>query len=762
MLASAVALVAASVVGTAWPAQAQTAPTVSPGVVAAPAAAAPAFTVTPTTGLVDGQTLSAVSTGTTPGSTFVLAECDPTALAIFSGALPPEDNPQDGCEEQRDTVLFSDPAGVVAGTLHAEAVVSTAAGTQDCRVVQCFVALFALAGGPAVQLANLAFSSTACASPGSCAVPADWSITSPARAAARAPAAAIASKTHPVSLTLEAGPAASSTSDGPGAVSGPWDGESLAYIPPGSSIDPFGDPPPPPAPVTGEGLIQLALAAPGTSWSLSSPRAAVVDVSVDGGPSQQLVLFRGATPFVYAGFTGPLTTGAHTVTVTPDPSLSVLDGHALHVQVLSAGLRVVATDNPAYLAYAYAPVMYGRSTSALHDTPLVDYAGSSALGGGSVRLTYTVVWSHEDAGTGFVPWLELGSWGRLTDIENAISLTVAPDGSTSDVTYLSGGVPPDYPDTQGAASETDVAFAGSYWGHHPILRDATGNNDFSDVGTTAFRFQQAPLPAPAAGQPREAVMDANPWTYEVMGQEMDRWYTDLSTNPSSPQPGDARQYAYVQLGTAGVGVAGVAVDLQLSGSSTWYQSDLGSGYPLVGTGTLRTVVKLPVGWTSRDITAVRLRVFPASAAASVTTGPVVVHGLSSNWALSVVPTPTPTVVGGSTSVPTALVVHAQTLGTRITSPSGAAGSLAVTVSDSLGEHLAGVPVTFTTGSGPAVTFGGCACASITVLTGADGVASSGPVTGGSTAGTAVVDAGVPDALAPAGTFSVRTVAAHRS
>ena len=73
-----------------------------------------------------------------------------------------------------------------------------------------------------------------------------------------------------------------------------------------------------------------------------------------------------------------------------------------------------------------------------------------------------------------------------------MSFTVASDGSVSDASYLWGGQPPDYPDTQGAVSETDVPFTGSYWGHHPILRDATGNNDFSNQGTTGV-----PLPAGA-------------------------------------------------------------------------------------------------------------------------------------------------------------------------------------------------------------------------------------------------------------------------
>jgi hypothetical protein len=729
-----------------------TRPTALPAAV--PAVVGPTLTVTPAAGLVDGQTLSVLGTGTTPGSTFVFVECDPVALKIFTGQLPPEDNPNDGCEEQRNTVLFSDAAGVVAGTLAAQAVVATAAGVDDCRVDQCFVALFALAGGPSVQLQNLSFAPGACAAPGSCAVPADWSATSAARTAAMAPAdtgVPIATRSHAVTENLYATPVHNLSLLGP--VTGPWDGNPLEAIP-------LGSPGPPPPPVTGEGLVRLALDAPGTAWSLSSPRAAVVDVSVDGGPSQQLVLFRGANPFVYAGFTGPLTEGSHNVTVAPDPSLSVMDGHALHIEVRSVGLRVIAPDDPSYLAYAYAPVMYGRSTSTLHDTPLIDYAGSTPLGGGSVRLSYTVVWSHEDAGTGFVPFLELGSWGRLTDIENAISFTVAPDGTVSGATYLWGGVPLGYPDTQGAASETDVAFAGTYWGHHAVLRDATGNNDFSDQGTTGFRFQQAPVAPPAAGQPREAVMDANPWTYLVMGQEMDRWYTDVSTNPSSPQPGDARQYAYVQVGTTGTGVSSVAVDLQLAGSSTWYQSDLGSGYPLIGTGVLRTVIKMPVGWTSQAVTAARLRVFPAGAAASVTVSQLVVHALAPNWSESVVSTPIPVVAGGVVSDPVALRVRGVSPLLRHTAPSGLLAPFAATVSDSLGERLAGVPVTFAATAGPTVTFTGCGCAALVAVSGLDGTATSGPGTAGPAPGTTTVSASVPDALAPPAAFTLRVVASH--
>jgi hypothetical protein len=150
-----------------------------------------------------------------------------------------------------------------------------------------------------------------------------------------------------------------------------------------------------------------------------------------------------------------------------------------------------------------------------------------------------------------------------------------------------------------------------------VLRDATGNDDFSDHGTTPFRFQLAPVAAPAAGQARDAVMDANPFTYQVMAAEVARWYADTSTSPTSPEPGQAEQYAIVDLSTSGTGISSVAVNLRLSGHSQWFRSDLGWGYPLVGRGHVRTVVKLPLDWTADRVTDVQVVVEPPSAASTL-------------------------------------------------------------------------------------------------------------------------------------------------
>ena len=60
----------------------------------------------------------------------------------------------------------------------------------------------------------------------------------------------------------------------------------------------------------------------------------------------------------------------------------------------------------------------------------------------------------------------------------------------------------------------------------------------------------------------------------------------------------------------------MAVNLQLSGYPGWFRSDFGWGYPLVATGHVRTVVKLPLDWAAQTVTGVRVVVEPPSAARS--------------------------------------------------------------------------------------------------------------------------------------------------
>lgn len=609
------------------------------------------LSVTPTKGLVDGQQVRVLVSGGRYGTTYVVADCDPKALLLL---LQPGASPEDDCDSRHVAVMTVAADGEAETAMHLPALLTTALGGADCRKVSCFLAVYAVhyLGGARLLVRPLSFAKDACAAPRACDVPADaWDPSLGAAPAARAaPSAGLGRTMGPAkrsSVTLQ--PVVAGDLYLPGSVTGRYAGAPLTPALTSTTTTAV--------PIEGEGLLRLAMEAPGTSWGPGQPSSTVVDASLEDLSTgrqlgtQQFVLFYGSKPFVYAGFTGPVrSSDRYRLALAVEPPASEgglsqpLPGHVPQVTLLASALEVVSPTNPAYLAYAYAPVMYGRTTSALHDVPLLSYAAETPAAAGATTLSYVVVWSHEDAGTGFVPFLEWGRWGRMTDIEGAISLTVAPDGKVSKAEYLWGGEPlTGFPDSQSALNEVEKTFSGGWWGHHPVIRDATGNNDFSDKGTTRFRFLLAPVAPPGSGQLRDAVMDANPWTYVVMADEVARWYANVSTDPGSPAPGAAQQYAIVDMSTVGRGVTSVAVDLRLSGRAQWYKSDFGWGFPLVGVGHVRTVVKLPLGWASRKITGARVAVEPPSAAPTVSVRFLHIEAFN-GASVAPVASPAPTVV----------------------------------------------------------------------------------------------------------------------
>jgi len=425
------------------------------------------------------------------------------------------------------------------------------------------------------------------------------------------------------------------------------------------------------APGTGEGILTITMAGPGTSWADAANTAVVVEATVDGGQWQTFVLFAGATPFSYSGFTGPLTTGHHVVAVHVDSALShVTDPVAV---VSDVELGVVLPGDPEYVALANAPVMYERSYGATGDTPLVQWVSTSADGAGGTDLAYQTVWTHEDIGDSVVPANEWGKWGRMSDIDPTIRLTVTRDPRTNGFVTKSATMdgcsfcPPSAPATitdHLTGDDADVAFHGGYFGtasidHHPIIRVFTGNGDVTDQGTSPFRFQQVLVAPPGPGQTREAVMDAHPWTYRIMAQEVDREYAQqYSTDPRAILPGDTRQYAIVDLdvtpspatGPTASGQSSIAVELTLTGDPTVYSNDYRqagapTAYPFYVGGHARTVVKLPLGWQSHAISGVNLRLDypPGSAqAATATVHSLSVISLTSAYDPVAVATPAPT------------------------------------------------------------------------------------------------------------------------
>ena len=151
-----------------------------------------------------------------------------------------------------------------------------------------------------------------------------------------------------------------------------------------------------------------------------------------------------------------------------------------------------------------------QGDTAQEDTPLLTYAERMGGAGGTSSLAYTTIWSKEEAGTSFVPFLEWGEWGRMTDITQTVDLDTGPGGGITNETYDSCGCL-GTPATENEVSvlEEEVPFSGSYYEQtHAVVRNASGNDYQSESGTTAFRVQQVPVAGPARRADRDAVMDA--------------------------------------------------------------------------------------------------------------------------------------------------------------------------------------------------------------------------------------------------------------
>jgi hypothetical protein len=576
------------------------------------AVTAPVLTTSTTTDLAAGQQVSFTVRGVPAGTAVLAVQCTPQALTVG----------EDACGDQRNSLVFANGSGIATGTFVPSPVIQTTLGTVDCTQASasCLLGVASVAGNGSDSVIGAELISFAAGVTAS--TPSGGSTEPPAPAhliSSVAPSGPIIIDGHPLSESVVAGlaPPLSST----GAITGP-------ELPAPSRAAPR-------QPVAGQGIVELTLDGPKTSWESATRRAVVVAVSVDGGPAQQIVCFAGASPFTYAGFTGTLSTGSHTVTVAVDAGLSDTGTLAPTVGLVHLQLEVVDPANSWYDRIAYAPVVYGRADTAQEDTPLLTYAEQSADTGGSRTLSYTTIWSKEEAGTSFVPFLEWGEWGRMTDITQTVDVEAGSGGGIANETYDSCGcLGTAATENEVSVLEEEVPFSGSYYQQtHAVIRNASGNDYQSESGTTAFRIQEVPVAGPTRRADRDAVMDANPWTYLISAQETSRWYSNGTADPTSPEIGDSRQYAIVDLRTKVKDVSATAVAIQLSGSSQWYSSDYGSGFPLQDGGHGRTAVKLPVGWQNRTITGLKILYYPSGPKPSVRDVVVTVLGLTRDYAM---------------------------------------------------------------------------------------------------------------------------------
>ncbi|MBX5481232.1 MAG: hypothetical protein IRZ16_05190 [Myxococcaceae bacterium] len=358
-----------------------------------------------------------------------------------------------------------------------------------------------------------------------------------------------------------------------------------------------GPPPPPPGPpafepfsladgerhevtltldAEGEAVLALEGELDGVAWRTANAESVTIEVIVDRKVRRHLI-WTDTPAGTHRAAVGRLGAGDHTVRLT-----RVAEQTRAH----EATLRVTGTSltlSPEQTLARFAPILLGREDSAFTDVPLILYGHERSDG----ALEYTVVFSNEDGGTGAKPKVLVAEWGRLSDIEWALTVERDADGNATARTF------------QGIFHGS-LSFAGPMEGEHALLNVATNNGVFADDGEASpFRIG-LPVVAfePGPGRPREAVVDDVPGAVALIDDEGMR---EGKIDPACADPSKvwlAKCYAYVDVtvsASAGLGerrLWGLEARTE-RGDVFRSEADLGQAGRLNRTGQVR--VAIPVG-----------------------------------------------------------------------------------------------------------------------------------------------------------------------
>ncbi len=360
-----------------------------------------------------------------------------------------------------------------------------------------------------------------------------------------------------------------------------------------------------------EAIATVHASCGGCDWGVTGRESIALRVSLDGKYSQHIQLVRGEAAADYRIFLGPVGKGLHRLVIDRDPALSAAAAGPATLEV-----RDLAFLDPGqtsdYTALSMAPILYARANTVgrFTDLPLLMWYETVPTPRGH-QYRYSVIFSNEDGGTQTDRLM--ATWGRTTDIEFIYGAEV--DGSGQIVAE----------EFQGPGHEVP-AFTGKHEGRHPLLWVSTDNNMVSQSGPSRIRYALPPVKFDLTGVSREAVMDANPWTYAIASVEMRR----EGKIEDDPEPGhnaipDPRRFVYVDA-CARVGNAALALSIgsgrsdpgRATGSVrlhpdqelTWTPSDRGlRQYRIVRDGCFQAATPLPAGTRAADIRAIRVLAF---------------------------------------------------------------------------------------------------------------------------------------------------------
>ncbi len=325
----------------------------------------------------------------------------------------------------------------------------------------------------------------------------------------------------------------------------------------------------------------------GASWQKTGAEAAVLTVFVDGKYNQDAILFAGEKIFEYQMLLGKLDRNEHKITVVLNQmrsapnakNVKIYSAVAFPNEDINARAKAAESSIPDYIAAINAPMIYLRPNTIdkFSDIPLLTYYEIFDEPENVKRIRYTTIFTNEDGGTQSAALM--ARWGRTTDIEWVYEIRVRAGGEILSEIY------------QAANHETKI-FKGNRFGSHPLILDATVNNNFADTGCSALRVSPMLVQANLSNGSREAIMDAFPWTYKIMAQEAMREGRVNPSNLDANTIADPRDYLYAEIYSEPKAAA-IALEAGNSGGEK-FSSDAGNiALRVSRNGYLRIAMRLP-------------------------------------------------------------------------------------------------------------------------------------------------------------------------
>jgi hypothetical protein len=285
-----------------------------------------------------------------------------------------------------------------------------------------------------------------------------------------------------------------------------------------------------------ETILEIEAAAENTSWATKAAESAVLTIFVDERYNQNVVLFNGAEKFVYRVILGKFAAGRHRVKIVLNKIRSAKNARSAKISALDVRASKSETAADA-IALAHAPFLYARpdTIDKYSDLPLLTYYEILPAGANVYKIRYTTIFSNEDGGTRVAALM--ARWGRATDIEWVYEIEVRNGTATAEI-------------IQGADHATKTFAGKRVFGLHPLIYNATVNNNFADAGCSPLRTALLPTRADLSIKSRESIMDENSWTYKIMAQEA---FRENRVNPDKLDAdtiADPRDYLYAEVRAA--------------------------------------------------------------------------------------------------------------------------------------------------------------------------------------------------------------------